>query len=126
MPTWTPPQVQVVPPVLPDTKGLQWRLFRHFKSHWQNVAVFELSDGTFVQDYPTPENDNTNIPYPWVWGGYGGEPYARVQDFLHGNLEFTQDPYIVKVFQEAGPISMNDAQKLINAGYGAYVGGMPS
>ncbi len=57
--------MQNVPAFLPETRGVARRLFRYFPNRWQFVTVFYLSNGTFVQDYPTSENSDTTIPYPW-------------------------------------------------------------
>ena len=63
--TFTPPLVDDVPPILPDSKGPAFRLFRYYQPRQRYAAVYLLSDGTFAQDVATTENDNTNIPTPW-------------------------------------------------------------
>lgn len=41
------------------------RLARYREPLSAGVCVFKLSDGSYVQDYPTAENSNTNVPpYP--------------------------------------------------------------
>src|ERR1700685_3838265 len=77
MAVFTPPQIQNVPAFLPETRGLARRLFRYFPNRWQFVTVFYLSNGTFVQDYPTPANQNTAVPYPQNPYAYGS-PYLSV------------------------------------------------
>lgn len=62
MPTFTTPLAFTNPPFTPDTKGVELRLARYRNPMVQGVTVYALSDGTFVQDYPTPENNNTAIP----------------------------------------------------------------
>ena len=37
---------------------------KFFARDWRGVNVYQLSDGTFVQDTPTAENTNTNVPWP--------------------------------------------------------------
>lgn len=63
--TFTPPLAFTVPAFTPDTKGVALRLARYRNTLAAGVNVFKLSDGTYVQSYPTAENSNTNIPpYP--------------------------------------------------------------
>lgn len=65
MTTFTPPTVNIVPRFLPDSPAQEKALFKFYQPSSAYVQVFLLSDGTFVQNYSTPENQNTNIPYPW-------------------------------------------------------------
>jgi hypothetical protein len=63
---WFEPPVAkgVNPQYLSDTEASDKRFFAHYAPTDKFVNVYELSDGTFVQDYPTPENSNTAIPMP--------------------------------------------------------------
>jgi len=125
MMTFVTPQVKVVPPYLPETTGLAYRLFRHYEIRYRNVNVFSLSDGTFVQDYPTPENANANVPYPWN----PNDPTALIA-YTHnwdGTITETHlDPHIVRVFWggETSLITQATANKLRNAVplYANYIG----
>lgn len=125
MMTFVTPQVKVVPPYLPETTGLAYRLFRHYEIRYRNVNVFLLSDGTFVQDYPTPENANANVPYPWN----PNDPTALIA-YTHnwdGTITETHlDPHIVRVFWggETSLITQATANQLRNAVplYANYIG----
>ena len=55
-------------------------LWRHFANRARGVNVFALSDGSFCQDTATPENENTNIPYPWDPDNPSG-PYVYVHNW---------------------------------------------
>jgi hypothetical protein len=48
------PYVYDIPTYLPDSKGIQVLLWRHYKRRARGVNVFVLSDNTVVQDTPTP------------------------------------------------------------------------
>lgn len=62
---FTPPQVATLPAFLPETKGAEFGLAKYRNVLLQGVTVYALSDGTYVQDIPSPENTNTNVPpYP--------------------------------------------------------------
>ena len=62
---FTPPLVATLPAFLPGTKGPEYGLAKYRNVLTQGVTVYALSDGTFVQDIPSPENTNTNVPpYP--------------------------------------------------------------
>jgi len=125
--TFTPPKVYDNPPILPDARGLANRLFRYFPNRARYVTVFALSDGTFVQDTATAENSNTNIPYPYnPW-----EPSAPFSTSYYINYEVvppvptvskvSQNPYIVKVYQEKMNVTAAEVAALTAAGYGALI-----
>lgn len=121
-PFFTPPTVLIDPPYLPETTGPALSLFRHYTPRAVGVNVFLLSDGTYAQDYATPENQNTSIPYPW--DPYNpGAPFARIYDFHGHETDVRQNPYIVKVYYGAHrtPITLAEETALIAAGYGAYI-----
>lgn len=127
MATFTPPTVYDNPPILPDSRSLANRLFRYFPNRARYVAVFALSDGTFVQDTPTAENTNTNIPYPYnPW-----TPAAPFSTSYYTDYEqvpprptkttVSQDPHITKVYLEPSYVSPEEVTALTNAGYGALI-----
>jgi hypothetical protein len=120
---FTPPVVYINPPFIPDTPiSPALSLFRHYTLRAVGVDVFLLSNGGYCQSYETPENSNTNIPYPWNPNDPGG-PYARVYDFRGHETDFRLDPYIVKVYYGGSthPITSDEASALEAAGYAAYV-----
>ena len=127
MATFTPPTVYDNPPILPDARGLANRLFRYFPNRARYVAVFSLSDGTFVQDTATAENSNTNIPYPY-------NPYDPSAPFVTSwytdyeanppvltHTSVGQNPWIAKVYQEKMYITDAEKAALTAAGYGALI-----
>jgi hypothetical protein len=87
------------------------------------VNVFLLSDGTYRQDYATPENENANVPYAWDPYYIPPTPFARVYDFQGNETDYSQDPYIVTVYWggHCNPVSNAEATSLTTAGYGAYI-----
>lgn len=95
--TFTTPTTNVVPPYNPDTRGSAFMLFRHYAPTARHVNVFRLSNGTYVQDYPTVENSNSNVPYPWIPDSSDNQ-YAFVTYFNGTTERFTLDPYIKQVF----------------------------
>ena len=127
MPTFTPPKVKDNPPILPDSTGLERRLWRYFPNRARYVLVFKLSDGTFVQDTATAENSNTNIPYPY--NPY--DPSAPYSTSYYINFEVnppvptvsyvSQNPYIAKVYMNVSTVTSAEATALTNAGYGACI-----
>ena len=127
MPTFTPPKVKDNPPILPDSKGLERRLWRYFPNRARYVLVFKLSDGTFVQDTATPENSNTNIPYPYnPWNPEA--PYStsyfvnyEVNPPVPTSVTVSQNPYVVKVYMNVCQVTTAEATALTNAGYGALI-----
>ena len=70
--TFTVPQVQVVPPFLPETTGQAFRLFRHYAVTYRGTNVYVMSDGTVLTDYPVelstgppPVYSTVGTPLPW-------------------------------------------------------------
>ena len=127
MATFTPPTVYDNPAILPDGWGIANRLFRYYKNRARYVMVFALSDGTFVQDTATPENSNTNIPYPYnPW-----DPAAPFATSYYINYEVSppvptvttvsQNPWIAKVYQGTMYVTDAEAAALTAAGYGDLV-----
>lgn len=116
MATFTPPTAAVVPPFLPDTTGPAKNLFKYFKARKRGVNVFKLSNGTYVQDYPTPENSNTAIPYPII---PDGQPYAT--SWLYSvPTYFNQAVTVVTTYYggHSYTVSAAEATALTAAGYG--------
>lgn len=115
---FTPPLVRDVPPFLPETRGPTLGLFRHYAPRTRGVNVFALSDGTFVQDTATTENDDTNIPYPWNPSDPSG-PYSRVINFDGSVTDTAQTPYITQVWYGGHSYVIDDAtaNALAAAGY---------
>ena len=97
-------------------------LFRHYEVRERHVNVFRLKDGTFVQDYPTPENSNANVPYPYNPNDPSGL-YAYVHNW-NGTIEEYHLPNpIVHIFLggETTMVSQELANELVHAGYAAYL-----
>jgi hypothetical protein len=100
-------------------------LFRHYTSRQAGVNVYKLSDGTYVQDYPTSENSNTNIPYPydpnWAMGlGVISYAYDPVSNTV---TEGVLSPYIVQIYYggHSYTVSTAEAAALTAAGYGGDI-----
>jgi hypothetical protein len=125
--TFTPPTVYDVPAILPTSMGEERRLFRYFKNRARYVMVFALSDGTFVQDTATPENSNTNIPYPY--NPY--DPSAPYATSYYINFEVkppvptvttvAHDVWITKVYSTVTDVTLEEHDALASAGYGNLV-----
>jgi len=117
--TFTPPVANIVPPFLPETRGLQYLLFRYMPTRERGVNVYVLSDGTFAQDYPTPENQNTNFPLPYN-PTEPNAPYVQWND-VNGNLYTKTLPVRIENIFLGGHVYVIDesmATKLSDAGYG--------
>ena len=133
MATFTPPVVYDRPPYNPDSTEDQKALFKFF--HTLNglyVSVFALSDGTFVQDTPTAENSDTNVPYPWN----PDNPSAPYATAVYVDVSQTPPPlvidntsqsvWITQVFNGVTEVSSTMATALTNytahgIGYGALI-----
>ena len=127
MATFTPPTVYDDPPILPDSRGLANRLFRYFPNRARYVAVFALSDGTFVQDTATAENSNTNIPYPYnPWDPSAPYVTSWYTDYeanppVLTHTSVSQNPYITKVYEGREYVTATEVAALTAAGYGALI-----
>lgn len=75
---FTPPLVKDRPTFLPSSTEIQKELWRHFENRQRGVNVWQMSDGSFVQDTATAENSNTDMSgiYPWNPNNPSG-PYVR-------------------------------------------------
>ena len=122
---FTPPTVAANAPTSPDASAIQNSLFRFYEPRLRGVNVFQLADGTFVQDTPTVENANSNVPYPIgnpsniVSSGW--DPYNNVQ------LTTTIPNPVVVVFYggHVTEVSQQMAASLTAAGYGGNVTTVP-
>ena len=124
---FTVPVVYDNPPILPETTGIARKLFRYFPNRPRQVAVFALSDGTYVQDTATPENSNTNIPYPYDPNNPSG-PYAisyyvdyQAEPVQQTVLNVSHDVWIVNVYQGDTVVDYSEAANLASAGYGDLI-----
>jgi hypothetical protein len=116
--TFEPPVAKIVPRYLADTRGLQYLLFRYYQPEYKGVNVYALSDGTFAQDYPTPENQNTNFPLPFN-PTEPNAPYAQWTN-IDGTLSFKTLPVRIEKIYLGGhiyTITAGEAEKLSAAGY---------
>ena len=107
--TFTPPLAQIVPPYLADTKGLQYLLYRYAKPTYRGVNVYVLSNGTVAQDYPTPENSNTNYPLPWNPSNPSA-PFSTVTNFDGTTTSTSLPVYIVNIYQGGHIHTISDEQ----------------
>lgn len=127
MATFTTPTVFDNPAFLPDSMGVQRRLWRYFPNRARYVVVFALSNGTFVQDTATPENSDTNVPYPY--NPYDpSAPYATSYfiDYeqvppVPAKTTYANDPYITKVYCGVVQVTASEASALTAAGYGGLI-----
>lgn len=127
MPTFTPPTVADRPPYNADSSEVEKALFKFMPLNSRYVSVFELSDGTFVQDTATAVNANTNVPYPWD----PDDPSAPYATAIY--VDYTQTPpqltsqetghavWIRRVYNGVTTVSDATATLLTAAGYGAYL-----
>jgi len=133
--TFTPPVAYDNPPILPGAGGLGTRLFRYFPNRKRYIAVFLLSDGTYVQDTPNGYdlsgniigNTNTNIPYPYnpydpaspystsYYVDYSQSPRKQVKTTV------SQNPYVAKVYLGPTAITATEQTALTAAGYGGCI-----
>ncbi len=123
-----------MPQILPDMNPSDRRFWGHFKPRTRGVNVFLLSNGTYAQDYATPENGNTAVPYPidmtnadQVNGAAvtAPPPYAYVGGSPDIGLptSYTLSTWVVKIYYggHANPLTAAEVTALTAAGYGAYI-----
>jgi hypothetical protein len=116
------PIVYDIATYLPDSRGIQVLLWRHYKRRARGVNVFVLSDGTVTQDTPTPENSNANVPLPWIINDPLNE-YSYVTNW-DGTIERTYlDPHISFVYEGGHVHTINQFESdfLSSKGYGANI-----
>lgn len=106
------------PPTIADRSRLtglpQDRLWRWYKPFVRGVNVYVLADGTVVQDTPTPQNANSNVPYPimapdntvaQVWSVFGNVnskvPNPVVMEFYGGHT-YTIPAAVAQLLTAAG------------------------
>ena len=92
------------------------RLFKFYAPYHRGVNVFELADGTFVQDTPTAENANANVPYP-----IGSPGNIVATSWLNGQATTTVVPNPVVATYYGGhsyTVSAAQVAQLTAAGYG--------
>ena len=135
MATFTPPVVYDRPPYSPDSTDEQKALFKFYGHdlHPRYVMVFQLSDGSFVQDVPNgfaPDdsviaNTNCTIPYPWD-ADNPDQPYVRSMyvDVSQTPPKYVVDNtshpvWIVAEYNGVCKVSAAVAALLTTAGYGA-------
>lgn len=127
MATFSPPVVYDNPAILPYAPSIANRLFRYYHNRARYVAVFALSDGTFVQDTATAENSNTSVPYPY--NPY--DPSAPYSTSYYINYEVSppeptvdavaHDVWITKVYLAPTTVTASEAAALTAAGYGDLI-----
>lgn len=128
MPTFVPPVAAVIPPFLPDTKGAEFGLTKYMASRVAGVVVYQLSNGTFVQDYPTAENSNTSIPpYPLMPDQGPNFPNLVSVDYTGatpGNPVTRQtipiNPYVIDIFYGGHTYTISTALAAALTAYTAY------
>lgn len=121
MPTFTPPVVLDNPPFDADTyddRKVAYMLARWRLPMARGVNVYQLSDGSFVQDVATAENSNTAIPpYP-LMPDQGKIPNAIAavanNVISEATVYTTITPYIVTIFWggHANPVTTAQAAAL--------------
>lgn len=124
---FTPPQAATLPAFLPGTKGPEFALAKYRNVLYQGVTVYALSNGTYVQDIPTPENNNTNVPpYPL---SSDGTSIPNVIDVTYtsaspGNpvtrIVTTVNPYVVTVYEGGRTFAITQAVASALAAFTTY------
>jgi hypothetical protein len=126
LPTFVPPIIYDIPPILPDTRGIQRALYKFQQNLPRYVRVYLLSNNVFVQDTATDENSNTDIPQPYNIN----EPSGLISSVEFYNYDTMQpqviDSYlpvwIVLTFACAPQtVSVGLAAMLTAAGYGSLI-----
>lgn len=127
MPLFTPPTAYDNPPILPDTRGLAYRLFKFGPNRARYIRVYKLGDGTYVQDTPSTENQNTNIPWPIN----PNDPYAPYVTSYYTDYSTTPPSNAVTKTSHTNPVVLEyivptevttaEAAALTAAGYGDLI-----
>lgn len=107
---------------------MQKDLWRHFENRERGVNVWQLSDGSFVQDTATPENSNTTMTavYPWDVNNPQA-PYVRAIFIDSGanpqsptEHDTVHSPYPVAFFQGGASHVVTAAQAALLEAYTSY------
>ena len=122
--TFTPPVLNDRPLFSDTDSEAQKGLMKFMKPlNARYVNVFQLSDGTFVQDTPTPENANCNIPYPWDPNNPSA-PYVQtvavdysVTPPVLKTTNTSHSVWITKVYNGVTAVDQGTVDLLISAGY---------
>lgn len=128
MPTFIPPVAFTGVAFLPDTKGVELRLARYRNTLAQGVTVYALSDGTFVQDYPTAENNNTVIPsFPLMPDQGPNFPNIISVDYTAATpghdaarVTTTVNPYVVHIYTGGHSHTVSSATAAALTAYTAH------
>jgi hypothetical protein len=125
MSVFTPPTINDRPSYNEDSTPEQRALFKFF-GHSLNpryVMVYQLSDGSFVQDTPTTGHTNTVIPLPWDPNDPAG-PYATAVYIDYSTTppslkvdRTSHSVYIVATYNAPTVVSSAVATLLTAAGY---------
>lgn len=76
MPTFTPPTVNATPLAPPGTRGVEARLFRHYRPLKKGVSVIQRQDGTwYTKEYPNQDELTAALRYY-----LGGHIYTITQE----------------------------------------------
>ena len=126
--TFVPPTAPTLPAFLPETKGVEFGLAKYRNLMQQGVVVYKMSDGSYRQDYPTAENNNTAIsPYPLMPDQGVNEPndisvvYTGATPGNPVTRQVTQiNPYVVLVYNGGHSITVSDAEAALLSAYTAH------
>ena len=111
---FAPPWVEDRPRFLPDGAYAN-KLFKFYKPGKRGVNVYQLADGTFVQDTPTAENSNAGVPYP-----IGSPGNIVATSWLNGQATTTVVPNpVVQTYYGGHIYTISQAvyNQLLAAGY---------
>ena len=143
---FVPPTAPTLPAFLPETKGAQFGLAKYRNVLNQGVVVYKLSDGTYVQDVPTKENSNTNIPpYPLMpdqeLPNLIGRTYAvvpisqlgtsgntttveipgnRANGLCTARIDTVVNPYVVTVYEGGHSITVSNTEATALSNFTAH------
>jgi hypothetical protein len=125
---FTPPNVKVVPPYLPDSSQGERDLWRHYENRIRGVNVWILSDGSVVQSDPTPENSNTNLQNVYPWDPFNpSAPYVRSIYIDPGadpqsptEHDTAHNPYVIAYFAGGSSYLVTPVQSTLLANFTAH------
>jgi len=116
---------------LPETKGPEFGLAKYRNVNNQGVTVYALSNGTYVQDFGTPENSNTAIP-PYPLSSDNGTSTPNIINVTYtgatpGNpvtrITTTVSPYVTQVYYGGRTYIVSQAVATALAAYTAHGSG---